>query len=136
MIPAKVRFLSNIEPLLGLVDLNSRKYEFIVSGVSEAGLYQKAFFESFIAWVIVGGESGNETGKFKYRPCELEWIEGIAHQCFKAEVPCFVKQLGNHLSKQLHFKSDRHGKDFNQFPPHLQVRQWPKFFQHKLDFLS
>ena len=40
-----------------------------------------------VGWVIVGGESGP-----RHRPCEIEWIQSIAAQCRKADVPCFVKQ--------------------------------------------
>lgn len=78
----------------------------------------------FIDWVIVGGESGNETGKYRYRPCELSWIERIVDQCKWAGVPVFVKQMGTHLSKQLNMK-DRHGGDIDEFPEHLRVRDFP-----------
>lgn len=77
-----------------------------------------------IDWVIVGGESGNETGKYRYRPCELEWIESIVSQCKTARVPVFVKQLGTHLSKKLGM-TDRHGGNIDEFPEHLQIRQFP-----------
>lgn len=40
-------------------------------------------------WVIVGGETGPDA-----RPCDVEWIRSIVHQCRDAHVPCFVKQLG------------------------------------------
>jgi hypothetical protein len=76
-------------------------------------------------WVIVGGESGNSVGAYKYRPCEFEWIWKIIHACNKANVPVFVKQLGTHLAKanNLH---DRHGGDWNEWPKDLRVRQMPK----------
>lgn len=77
-----------------------------------------------IDWVIVGGESGNETGKYRYRPCKLEWIEQIVNDCKEAGVPVFVKQLGTHLSKELKLK-DRHGGNIDEFPSNLQVRQFP-----------
>lgn len=76
-------------------------------------------------WVIVGGESGNETGKYRYRPCDLEWIQKIVTDCKYARVPVFVKQLGTHLSRQLKM-SDRHGGNINEFPKELQVREFPK----------
>ncbi len=40
--------------------------------------------------VIVGGESGP-----KARPCKPEWIKSIIDQCKAADVPVFLKQLGN-----------------------------------------
>lgn len=76
-------------------------------------------------WVIVGGESGNETGKWRYRPCKLEWIEVIVDQCLRNNVPVFVKQLGTHLAKEMGLK-DRHGGDINEWPEHLRIRQFPK----------
>ncbi len=75
-------------------------------------------------WVIVGGESGNENGKYRYRPCKLDWIEDIVLQCIEANVPVFVKQLGTHLAKELKM-SDRHGGNINEFPEHLRLRQFP-----------
>lgn len=77
-----------------------------------------------IDWVIVGGESGNEKGKYRYRPCKLEWIETVVNDCKAAGVPVFVKQLGTHLAKELHLK-DRHGGDWNEWPAHLRVREFP-----------
>lgn len=103
-IPAKKRFLS-IEPLHKRLPLMINK--------------------EFVDWVIVGGESGNETGKWGYRPCELEWIELIVRRCQKAEVPVFVKQLGTYLAKRYSL-SDRHGGDIDEWPEHLRLRQMPK----------
>jgi len=85
-----------------------------------------------IGWVIVGGESGHgkipndPSVKYGYRECKLEWIESIIEQCKKEGVPVFVKQMGTHLSRQLKM-SDRHGGDINEFPKHLQIREFPKF---------
>lgn len=76
-------------------------------------------------WVIVGGESGNETGKYRYRPCELSWIEEIVKTFSSCGVSVFVKQLGTYLSKQLKM-SDRHGGNIDEFPEHLKIREFPK----------
>ena len=78
-IPAKVRFIS-AEPLIGPLG------EFSLSGIH---------------WVIVGGESGNETGSYKYRPCNLNWIDQIIKTSKKWDVPIFVKQLGTHIAKEI-----------------------------------
>jgi protein gp37 len=104
-IPAKTIFLS-LEPLHGPLKAGT--------------LSLLRFFD----WVIVGGESGNEKGKYQYRPCKLEWILSIILQCGLAGVPVFVKQLGTHLSKQFELK-DRHGKDMGEWPETLQIRQFP-----------
>lgn len=78
-----------------------------------------------INWCIIGGESGNENGKYKYRPCKIEWIEKIISACKFASVPVFVKQLGTHLSKELKL-SDRHGTNMDEWPCHLKIREFPK----------
>jgi protein gp37 len=77
-----------------------------------------------IDWIIIGGESGNENGKYKYRPCELEWIEDLIHD-FQITSKIFVKQLGTHLAKKLKL-SDRHGGNIDEFPVHLRIREFPK----------
>lgn len=76
-------------------------------------------------WIIVGGESGNENGKYKYRPCKLEWIEAIIDECLAYDIPIFVKQLGTHLAKEMKLK-DRHGGDITEWPEHLKIREFPK----------
>ena len=78
-----------------------------------------------IDWVIIGGESGNETGKYRYRPCEIEWMEEIAQTFGSCGVPVFVKQMGTHLAKKLGM-SDRHGSKMEEFPKSLQLRQFPE----------
>lgn len=80
-----------------------------------------------ISWVIVGGESGNDKGRYRYRPCKLEWIESIIEQCRNAGVPVFVKQLGTYLAKKLSLK-DRHGGEINEWPEHLRIREIPEVY--------
>lgn len=98
-----ILFLS-LEPLYGTVDITRLSY------VPD--------------WVIVGGESGNETGKYRYRTCEINWIERIVADCQNEDVPVFVKQMGTHLSRVLGM-SDRHGGNIDEFPEHLKIRQFP-----------
>lgn len=108
---AKVRFLS-IEPLIGPVDLCAHFVH--ASGV----------LENPIHWVIIGGESGNETGKYRYRECKSSWIRDLVIQCHSYKVPVFVKQLGTHIAKITKLK-DRHGGDISEWPEYLQVREFP-----------
>lgn len=82
-------------------------------------------YKNTIDWVIVGGESGHETGPYRYRPCELDWIQDVVNACHYNGVPVFVKQLGTYLSKKLNM-SDRHGGNINEFPKSLQFREMPK----------
>lgn len=108
LIPAKLRFLS-IEPLIEPLE---EKYEdFIFS------------YQDKIHWIIIGGESGNENGKYKYRACELEWIEYIIDNT-PVGIPIFVKQFGTYLSKKLNL-ADRHGGNIEGFPEHLKIREFP-----------
>lgn len=116
MVDACVKFLS-IEPMWERVDLKEAMY---YPDKSEIGFYVLAAYD----WVIVGGESGNETGKYRYRPCELSWIEDIVQDCKRNNIPVWVKQLGTHLSKQMGLKS-HHGADMSEWPEHLRIQQFP-----------
>lgn len=101
--PAAVRWIS-AEPLLGSVDLTK-----ISLGSSDANFYAGPhlktveFFinalagvESFnwpgIDWVVVGGESGNDT-----RPMHPDWARSIREQCKAHGTRFFFKQWGSHL---------------------------------------
>ncbi len=120
-IPCKTRFVS-IEPLHQYVDVTDGSYDTMLTnpltGIGDFHPTPK------IHWIIVGGESGNENGKYLYRPCELSWILDIVTKCQVYKIPVFVKQLGTYLSKQLELKS-RHGGDMSEWPSTLQIRQFP-----------
>ena len=107
-----VKFLS-LEPLHGPIDLPLN--EFIDYGHKVNAL---------IDWVIIGGESGNNNGKYRFRPCQLEWIEHIVDQCKNAGIKVYVKQMSTHLSKELKM-TDRHGGNIEEFPATLQIREFP-----------
>ncbi len=123
-IPAKVHFLS-IEPLLAPVVLDPLWFrdEFYLTNL-------KKQIGWGITWVIIGGESGNENGKYKYRECEMYWIFDIINQCDAYNVPVFVKQLGTYLSKEMGLK-DRHGGNMDEWYSELQVRQMPDAYEPK-----
>lgn len=141
---SKVKFLS-LEPLYGPIDLRwilrspspCNKCNGLGSILHEEGGdtcpecgydYRNHMGKSPIDWVIVGGESGNETGKYRYRPCEFDWIESIVNACKAAGVPVFVKQMGTYLAKR-HGLGHRHGRDIENWPPNLQVREFPNKYQ-------
>jgi protein gp37 len=107
-VPAKIRFIS-AEPLLERLDFSK-----------EVGLIPN------IHWVIPGGESGNEEGQYKYRECEVEWIEKIIQDFKNTPVKVFVKQLGTHLAKQMRLK-DPHGGNWKEWPTAVRVRQFPEY---------
>ena len=111
-IPAKVRFIS-AEPILEEMDFLVRNND------------GERIIDAF-HWVILGGESGNNTGKHLYRPSQIEWYEkAIVDLKTQTDVAVFMKQLGTHLSKELHFKKDRHGGKIENWPEHMQIREFP-----------
>ncbi|MHA4819452.1 DUF5131 family protein [Streptomyces aculeolatus] len=129
--PAAVRFVS-AEPLLGPIDLygpivpgrGRPKLTYWLTGrpywdeskatTTSTGLTMAPLSTGpRIDWVIVGGESGPGA-----RPMDLAWTELIADQCRGSEVAVFIKQLGSRWGK--------HHKDIHQFPPGLQVREYPE----------
>ena len=111
-IPARVRFLS-IEPLLEHIRF---------SGLLTVGKPKKLL--SSIDWVIVGGESGNDAGEFRFRPCSVEWMESIVNACLVLNIPAFVKQMGTDIATR-HRMTDRHGGNIDEFPGSLQIREFP-----------
>ena len=131
-VPAKIRFLS-IEPMHGEIDL---EYPIDIypdgppmccSG-HQCGCMGQPTEPPIgwgLNWIIVGGESGNETGKYRYRPCKQEWIENIVNFGKSYNIPIFVKQMGTHLAKELGMV-DKTGSDFEEFPESLKVREFPK----------
>jgi protein gp37 len=111
-IPAKVRFISG-EPLLEELDFTLEK-----DG--------KPLMDSF-QWVILGGESGDESGPYKYRPSKLEWYEkAIKDLRDHTSARIFVKQLGCHLRNELRLK-DNFGGNMAEWPEHLRIREIPNY---------
>ena len=76
-------------------------------------------------WIVVGGESGNDTGKHRYRPCEEEWMYKVVQACRRNEVAVFVKQMGTYLSKVMGITRD--GKEVREFPMRLRVQEYPEY---------
>jgi protein gp37 len=109
-IPAKVKFIS-AEPLLeDLTELN------------------EVLIRNKFDWCIIGGESGNNTGKYRFRECKLEWINNIIKACNDTDVKVFVKQLGTFLGKAMRLK-DSHGGDMKEWPNEIQIREFPVSFE-------
>lgn len=85
--PAAVRFLS-VEPLLediGRIDLSG------------------------IAWVIVGGESGQGA-----RPMQPSWVRSLRAQCRRGGVPFFFKQWGGPRKSETGRRLD--GRTYDEIP--------------------
>lgn len=77
-----------------------------------------------IDWVIIGGESGNNTGAYKYRECSEQWIAEICGLAKFKNISVFVKQMGTFIAQKRKM-SDRHGTKIEEFPSELQIREFP-----------
>lgn len=120
--PAAVRFLS-CEPLLGPLNLQVDYFDG-THGWPKGELRNG----SNIQWVIVGGESGPRA-----RPMDLTWARSIRAQCRAAgDVAFFMKQLGSKprmtgvLGDLAFHVSESHGRDMDEWPGDLRVREWPR----------
>lgn len=125
-VPAVCRFIS-FEPLWERIELDINLFSERITKHLKSSEITKAL--ELIDWAIIGGESGNENGKYKYRPCYVEWMENMIMQLKKYDVAVFVKQMGTYLSKELNM-SDRHGTKIAEFPKQLQIREFPKIYKH------
>lgn len=88
--------------------------------------------DSWIDWVIVGGESGTSA-----RPCDVAWIRSLVRDCKSADVPVFVKQLGSVAVEAVRGPDDEYderelrlndpkGGDPDEWPDDLRVREFPR----------
>lgn len=93
----------------------------------------RPYFDCGFRWIVLGGESGPGS-----RICNLNWlIETINDARRFPDVACFVKQLGTKpvtvaypgtMSEEamtFHTR-DRKGGAISDFPPRLQIREFPK----------
>jgi len=108
-VKAAVKFVS-AEPLLSKLDFSLYHDE-------ETGA-------TAYDWVILGGESGNEKGKYRYRPSQLRWYKEMIQQLDFQKVAVFMKQTGTHLSKSLGLKN-RHGADPSEWPHFINRQNFP-----------
>ena len=106
----------SFEPLIGPIEL----FE-VESLVSNHIAHDITF-----GWAIIGGESGNETGKYQYRKCRESWIGNLVDECEFLDIPVFTKQVGTFLSKAHGYKH-RAGGDESEWK-YQRPRQFPKAF--------
>lgn len=111
--PAQFRFLS-IEPLLENINF--------------------PIYHPCIHHILVGGESG-----INARDCYLDWIRNIVNQSRYFSIPVFVKQLGTKsmmkstlIETMIQFNTkDKKGANIDEFPPDLQIREFPTWMLNK-----
>jgi len=112
-IPAKLRFVS-AEPLLETVDFTKE-----IDG--------KRPIDSF-EWVIIGGESGNDYGKYKYRECRERWIYDTLKPLHDLGKYIFVKQVGTFIAKndpKQNNSQDKHGSIKHLWHKAIQIQETP-----------
>lgn len=103
-LPAQVHFAS-FEPLLGPIQLPA--------------------IARHLHWMIIGGESGNDQGRYRYRPMMLDWLARLMSQAQDMDVPIFVKQLGTYQAKDMRLK-DRSGADPSEWMSTFRIREFPR----------
>lgn len=88
-----------------------------------------------LGWVIVGGESGPGARRF-----DVDWARDVIRQCRAWDVPCFVKQLGAHVTgpdpgatsefdigcRRTIQLRDLKGGDPSEWPADLRIREFPQ----------
>ncbi len=89
---AYIKFIS-FEPLIGRINI-------------------KSIDLSNIDWIIVGGESGNNS-----RPLKKEWVLEIRNKCIKEKIPFFFKQWGGFNRKDNGRKLD--GETWLEYPEEI-----------------
>ncbi len=134
-VKANVKFVS-FEPLLGPINLYDPALRHVTWDITYSEFGKDANLELCFDWAIIGGESGNNVGKYQFRPAELEWFSDLAFHLRDAEVPVFMKQLGTHLAKSYKLK-DRHGGNMEEWPAvtkEIQSMEFPEIYA-KTDLL-
>lgn len=125
-LPARIRFVS-AEPLLSRITLKDiqpfkeqggpaniyvnalRNTHGFERGGNKTGL--RMIGKGSIHWVIVGGESGPEA-----REMAPAWAEWLIVECYEADVPVFLKQLGGYPDKRGGEQAVINGRAWKQFP--------------------
>lgn len=85
---------------------------------------------SLIDWAVLGGESGNESGKYQYRKTELSWFLSLMYQLRSTQIPIFFKQFGTWYHKNKLFLKDWKGENYcSNFPEGFKIRQKPNQYE-------
>ncbi len=72
-----------------------------------------------INWVICGGYSGAQQ-----RPMLLSWARKLLAECREYKVAFFMKQLGSVYARE-HGLQNAKGEEMSEFPPDLQIQEFP-----------
>lgn len=103
----------SFEPLIGQVYLTDRELK-------------------IIDWAVIGGESGNLEGKYKFRKTELSWFLSLMYQFRDSNIPVFFKQFGTwYHYNDLKLKDKKGEKYCVNFPKSFQIRKYPKPYYYE-----
>ena len=125
--------MSEIERLKHISDFK-RRYSNVISWLSIEPLIGPLDFKvstkmwedfKLMDWIAVGGESGNDSGKHRYRTADLDWFKDIVSMGQEAKTPVFVRQLGRGLARNLRLR-DGWGRKVEEWPEELRVREFPE----------
>ena len=112
-IPCKLRFIS-AEPLLETIEFTQE-----IDGKTPIDAFE---------WIILGGESGDDYGKYRYRECREKWIFETFAPLLQMGKYIFVKQVGTFVSKndpKQKGRQDRHGTYMNLWSKAIQIQEVP-----------
>lgn len=112
-IPCKLRFIS-AEPLLETIDFTQE-----IDGKTPIDAFE---------WIILGGESGDDYGKYRYRECREKWIYETFAPLLQMGKYIFVKQVGTFVSKndpKQKGRQDRHGTYMDLWSKVIQIQEVP-----------
>lgn len=84
--------IDNDPAVVGNIDSVAAEAISMSASLNEAGGHK---YEKRVSWVIVGAESGHNA-----RPCSLDWIRLIIHQCKSVNIAVYVKQFGTFWVKE------------------------------------
>lgn len=127
--PAALRFIS-YEPALGPIrwrtESELEKVDWLRGTATAKDAGGTVYPIKRIDWVIAGGESAQ--GGAKARPFVIGWARETMRSCKAAGVPFFMKQFGSNATNRegvRHPFKDRSGSDPAEWPPDLQVQEFP-----------
>ncbi|WP_293371576.1 DUF5131 family protein [Nevskia sp.] len=151
-VPARIRFFS-VEPMLAAMSfrwMSAWPENKPTTAQHPSGRTNELDGLRRLDWVIGGGESGAQA-----RPLDMLWIRKLVEQCKAAGVPIHVKQMGRtpffgeegagwaddfFNGGNVHWRADyrlpdgslgvcefrdREGRDINEWPEDLRVREFP-----------
>jgi protein gp37 len=111
--------VGRVDPLLDVGDASTTRF---LSIEPQRGPIDASVLLGGVDWVIQGGESGKRACPF-----DLAWAHDLREACRASGTAYFLKQLGARpvSGAERVVLRDRHGGDWSEWSPDLQVREFP-----------